>query len=337
MSKNIITKQELQEVLKFDKEYENYLLMPNEIIEKLVKCKELEDSTAIAVAYSYTYLITWLYRYAKYGVMTFEETAVKAMKKMLGLSPTNNTYDYIIKKGGVLDQLDITKTLSMTQAPIQAWNSEEHDFEFPEFTLFAELEEESKAIILNGQTMKKRTMKYPVMALDTREPIEGFECNGTFNGGGKDYAHMIPMEAFIKCMSNPELGVTAFYVYSFIRARYGKNDSVQISLNGITTHSGVKATSRDKYLKLLKQYGMIGCQVEDFVVGRDNYDAHVETEANTYWIKETGFYSEKFAVTNTRKIVSVFHIEGIEFSAEAIAEKGKIWSETKNKKKNNAV
>lgn len=333
MTKNIITKQELETVLQFNKKYENYLLMPNEVIEKLVKCKELEDSTAVAVAYAYTYLITYMYRYAKYGVMAFEETSVKGIKKMLGLSPTNNTYDYIIKKGGVLDQLGITKTLSMTQSPIAVWVDMEHDFEFPEFQLFADLEDETKEIILNGQTMKKRTFKYPVLALEEREPIEGLACNGTIFGAGKDYTHMIPMEAFLKCMSNPELGATAFYLYAFIRARYGKNKSVQISLNGISDNSGIRPTTRDKYLKLLRQYGMIGVQVEDFVVGRDDYNAHIETESNTYWIFETDFNSVKEEALQTRKIVSVFHLGDIEFSDEARAKKAEIWNNTKNKNK----
>lgn len=316
-----MTEKEMREQLQYDWKYENYLLMPNEIIGMLVNCDALnqKDSPDVAVAYSYTWLITWLYRYAKYGAMEFKDVSVKAIKKLLGLSPTNNTYDYIIKKGGVLDELGITRTLSMTQSPISVWVDKEDDFGYPDFTLFSELDDSTKSLVLKGQTMKKKSFKEPLMATEERTPSNDFDCNGTFYDGGKEFTHLVTFDVFLKCMSNPKLGCQAFYLYSFLQSRIGANDSVGISLEGITTYSGIKPTTRDKFMRELKAFNLIGNDPSDYCMERGEY----KTEPSVYWTNDSSQWRyEPNYNFNKRNVYHVStHIDYVECSTEIKSKK----------------
>lgn len=297
--------------------------MPNEIIKMLVKDEELNKAKAphVAVAYTYVFLITWLYRYAKYGVMSFENITKSAILKIMGIAETSKEYDYIIKKGGVLDRLGLTATLSYTEAPISWWTNKEDRHGFPDFTYFHELEDTSKQIILNGQTTKRRQIKEPLLATGFRNPFNEEGCeedyNGTFFDEGKQYTHMVGMDAFIKCMTTEDLGINAFYMLSFLRSRYGANDDVSISVVTISEESGIKPTTRDTALKMLKAYHMLACMPSDFCLERGQYT----TEASTYWFIED---SSQWNITPKynflkRKVYHVTtHVDYVESSEKAI-------------------
>lgn len=328
MAKTKRNVQQFKKILQYD-ERERYLLMPNEAVELISKSDKLkgkDHSEHISVAYSYLYLSTWLYRYAKYGSMDSDMTIVKEMKNIIGVSPTGTSFDYIFKKGGVLDELGLTQTKSFTEAPM-TWAIEEEDKEYVEFQLFNEMSKDLQDTYTRGKSVKRRQIKYPVLALEEREPIEDFSCNGTFFEGGKEYTHQISFEAFMKCMATEELGAIGFYLYSFIRSRYGSGKRVRISLEGIVRESGLKSTTVTKYMKSLREFGLVGAQVEDYVVGRDQFSNH-KTEANQYWVYEKDFdYDDDLYV---RKVVSVFNLD-IKFTAEAMVKKEEIWKKTKEK------
>lgn len=294
-------------MVEYDKK-ENYLLMPNEVFEILVKDDELNKKNAphIAFAYSYLFLITWFYRYAKYGVMNFQDITKPAIFKLMGISSTSKEYDYIIKKGGVLDRLGLTDTLSYPKAPIRWRTTEDDGHGFPEFAYFNELEESTKQLMLNGQTTKRLQIKEPLLATGFRNPLNQEGCeeeyNGTFFEEGKQYTHMIGFEVFIACMTNNKLGYTAFYLYAFMKARMGANLNVSISLDGITKYSGILPSSRDKYLKELKGYGLIGCLPENFCIERGQYI----TEPSVYWVKESSEWLNKANYNFPKRIV--YHV-----------------------------
>src|SRR5690554_6347237 len=67
---------------------------------------EIKKVHDIPVIFTYWWLINYLWKYAKYGEI---EIGVTDIKKMLKLSPTTKSYDYIIKKGGLLDNKKWTK------------------------------------------------------------------------------------------------------------------------------------------------------------------------------------------------------------------------------------
>ncbi|WKA53439.1 hypothetical protein [Planococcus shixiaomingii] len=282
-----LKKSELKGILQYDKK-ENYLLMPNEVIKILVNDEALNEKKAphVAFAYTYLYLVTWLYRYAKYGVMNFKEITKPAIFNMMGVSETSSEFNYIIKKCGVLDRLDLTTTLSYTEAPISWSTNKEDNHGFPEFTYFKDLEKMTKEYILNGQTTKRLQIKEPLLATGFRNPLgeeEGGEnYNGTFYEEGKQFTHQIGFDVFIKCMTNRDLGINAFYLYAFLRSRYGTNTDVSIALETISKESGLKPTTRDKALKMLKAYYLVFCAPEDFCLDRGNYN----TNSNTYVVIE---------------------------------------------------
>ena len=317
----------MREVLEYD-ERENYLLMPNEVVSTLAKSDMFKGNKAqhVSVAYSYLYLNTWMYRYAKYSEVDLDITTVKGIKNLLGLSPTSVSYDYIFKKNGVLDELGLTKTVPFGQAPVQ-W--ELLDDEMIEFQEFNELSEDLKQVIVGDVSTRRRQIKYPVLAMEERNPLEDIEVNGTFYPAGKEFTHQIPFNAFMKCVTNEEIGTIGFYLYSFIRSRYGKNDSVQISLKTIARESGMSEKTVNTYMMALREYGLMGVEVEDYVVGREMAEG-LETKANRYWIIEEDFNHEREEV-KIRRVTSVFKIEGVKFSAEAKIKRGEVFSEHRAK------
>lgn len=323
----------MREVLEYD-ERESYLLMPNEVVKTLVHSDMLKGNKSqhMAVAYSYLYLNTWMYRYAKYSSVDLGTTTVKGVKNLLGLSPTSVSYDYLFKKNGVLDELGLTKTVPFSESPVQ-W--ELTDDEMIEFTLFNELSEEMQEIIVGDVSTRRRQVKQPLLALEEREPLKGIETNGTFYPAGKEYTHQIPFEAFMKCMTTDELGAIGFYLYSFIRSRYGVNDSVEISLATIARESGVTESTVNKYMMALREYGLMGVEVQDYVMGRNMVEG-LETKANRYWIVETGFNTIKKEV-RIRKVTSVFNMRDIQFSTEMIAKRDEIFSDKKRKCKGKSL
>lgn len=290
MTKTRLTKSELEGLIEYDyKGRENYLLMPNEMFELLVKNEDLNKKKAphVAVAYTYVFLITWLYRYAKYGFMELENTTHKAILKMMGIAETNKEYNYIFKKGGVLDRLGITATHSFAKAPVRWFPDEYGDYGFPQFMLYEEWDNEIKKMLTGGTTLKRRHVKEPLLATGFRNPlnevgVEEGDYVGTFYDNGKDYTHMVGMNAFIKCVTTQDLGINAFYILSFLRSRYGKNTDVSISLNTISSESGIKPSTRDFALKMLKAYHMLFCLPSNFCLERGEH----KTEPSTYFMVE---------------------------------------------------
>jgi hypothetical protein len=289
MAKTQLTKSELEGIVEYDyKGRENYLLMPNEVIEMLVKDEELNRTNAphVAVAYTYVFLITWLYRYAKYGSVELENTTQKAILKIMSISETNKEYSYIFKKGGVLDRLGVTATHSFAKAPVRWFPDEVGDYGFPQFMFFEEWDDEIKNILTGGASLKRRQVKEPQLATGYRNPlnkedeVDGY--NGTFYDNGKEYTHMVGMAAFIKCVTTEDLGINAFYMLSFLRSRYGKNTHVSISLDTISAESGMKPSTRDKALKMLKAYHMLFCLPSNFCLERGEH----KTESSTYSLVE---------------------------------------------------
>jgi hypothetical protein len=259
---------------------ESFLLMPNCIFDILSKDEELMEKKAphIAVAYTFTYFITWLYRYAKYSTMNIDDTDIKGIKRLIGYSTSNKELNYIIKKDGVLDRLGITKTLSFNEAPVQ-WFINENYKDVVEWNYFKEMNESLKEIGKNINT-KRKQIKEPLLATNKRIESD-IEFYGTFFD--KEYTHHIPFDVFIECMTNSNLGCTAFYIYGYLSSRCGMNGGhIQVSVETISKKTGIRPTSRNNGLDALKKYGLIECLPENFIIERGEY----KTDANTYWVNK---------------------------------------------------
>ncbi|HZH59584.1 MAG TPA: hypothetical protein VEY70_08420 [Metabacillus sp.] len=251
-----MNKKEIEELLAFTK-HERKIFMPNEIFEDLVSC-EIKNSSHIAFAYSFYYLASWLYRYTKY--MDYEKYNVKKLKQILGYSKSNKTLDYIIKDGGLLDSIDYTR--SSTNPPMLNYFGDG----YVKFTHYSELKDDFKYIPIETN-IRHSKIKEPLKGLHREECAKEEKIlNGTFYE--IENTHLISIEIFIECMSNKDIGCIGFYLYCFLKYKTDKFPmGVDISLEQITRQTGIKKTSRDKYLDMLKKYNFISCIPTDFIVG----------------------------------------------------------------------
>ncbi|MFL0583694.1 hypothetical protein ACH0B6_14025 [Solibacillus silvestris] len=279
------TKEELRYLLEFDRKHQQKVGIPNDIFEILSKDKELNIAKAphVAYAYAYVFITAWLYKYAKYS-LPFEVTDISNLKKIIGLSPIEKRYDYIIKKGGVLDRLGLTKTVNFKEASYKyVWK----DGDFWGFITYEEwmAEQESKDIeeyksIGINYNAKRKQIKYPIFGLDKRV-VNDEEFQGTFFEWGN--SHAVPMDVFIECMTNDKLGATAFYIYSYLYCRCGMNDgAIEVSLDKMKSITGIRHATINVALNNLKAYNLIKCYPATFIVNKGD----IETGASVYQIVE---------------------------------------------------
>lgn len=256
----------INKIIKYS-EYENKIYIPNEIFNDL-KVIHSKGSSHVAFTYSYYFLISWLYRYAKYGEKNID---VKLIKQMLGYNPDNKKINYIIKKDGVLDQIGYTKT--DTDYPIAyTYNGE------LEFTMFSELDKEWQNEIIK-QRGRNYKIKLPVKGIwrDSESKING-DWNGTFYQ--IDYTHEMTIELFNFCMNNVDLGTSGFYLYGYLKYRCDKFTQYQISMERLGDEIGMSRSSVYRYLNKLIECKLIQYEENSCVL----IDGEYVKEANTYSI-----------------------------------------------------
>src|SRR5699024_7031819 len=241
--------------------------MPNEIFKDLQA--NIETSTHIAFAYSYYYLISWLYRNVKYGEPLSIEINTKTLKKLLGYNQNYKPINYIIKKNGVLDQLNYTK--NDWNFPIE-WYSEDNK---PEFIKFSDTDE-----YMNNETYKNRRIDYEI-----KYPIKHFfrntedtEKTGVFYDVSN--THLVQFEVFMQCMASKELGVLGFYLYSFLKYKNQQHkEGYDASKARLAKETGISERAITKYLSALRSYNMINVihNQEYFILGSNPQDFKAST------------------------------------------------------------
>lgn len=333
---------------KFLKYYDlqSKMFMPNEIFEDLKdkytelypdlmdgeapeNAKSKVVSSHLAFTYSYYYLISWLYRYCKYDSSDID---VKTIKKALAYSHTTKTIDFIIKKGGVLDQMGYTFT--STDYPVY-WEYEQGG-EFGretelKFTYSSELidgEDEGNPdnyfkLRVHGNRGSNFKIKHPVKGLwRTKESEEDGLLDGTFYDVSK--THLIQFEIFLFCMGNKNLGCTAFYLYSYLKRMNDVfSDGYDVSIPALAYQTGIKERTLIKYLTLLKKHRMINCRHN-----QEYYVAGLPKEkrmANTYFTNDYIAFSDQPLTVKPIKTITLdkyneLHPEQDEFNPACIDE-----------------
>lgn len=248
-------------------EYENKIYMPNEIFQDL-KVLHSKGSSHVAFTYSYYFLISWLYRYAKYWDYQID---VKMIKRMLGYNENNKKINYIIKKDGFLDEIGYTRTNS--NFPVAYEYKDDL-----EFTMLSDLDKEVQAEIIN-QKGRNFKIKVPLKGIwRDSESERNRDWNGTFFQ--IDYTHEMRMDLFEFCMNDKQLGVNAFYLYGYLKYRCDKYDYYQVSMERLGEEIGMSRSTVYRYLnKLISneivQYEENGCV---FIEGE------YKKEANSYTV-----------------------------------------------------
>jgi hypothetical protein len=235
----------LYSILKFE-ENESHLYMPNEIFSDL-KVIHNKGSSHIAFCYSYYYLISWLYRYCKYGQLDID---VKMIKDILGYNSTYKKLDYLIKKNGIIDEIGYTS--SSTDFPY-SWDFNDGDIEF---NMFSELDTEVRKVILKRKG-KNSKIKLPTKGLwRSDESEEDGHYDGTFYNVSR--THLVKFEVFVKCMGNKDLGCIGFYLYGYLKLKcQWYQGDYKKSIDKIAEETGLSTNTTEKYLSLLEIHKLI--------------------------------------------------------------------------------
>ncbi|MFS0643701.1 hypothetical protein [Siminovitchia sp. 179-K 8D1 HS] len=173
--------------------------MPNEMISDLKKWREeglLKSPLHQEFAYSYYWLVAYLWRYAKYAEF---EVSQKTLKKMLGYSENEKRINYIISRNGLLDKMGYTESVKDFPVGWSFANGSKLDFE-----MWSKLDKEFQKDLFHF-----RTNRYLV-----KKPLKSMGINnvkGLFWEPVK--AHMVSGEVFKKCMNNKNLSCAGFYLY----------------------------------------------------------------------------------------------------------------------------
>jgi hypothetical protein len=285
---------ELEKLLCFEP-YQSNLFMPNEIFNDLQI--NINNASHITFSYSYIYFTTWLYRYAKYGMIN-ELIDQKFIKKILGYNPTYKKIDYLIKQNGILEQINYIQTTK--DFPI----AYKYD-EFDGLQFYYVSEQKEFADYLN--IPKNFKIKFPVKAFyrypndkELKEEYENGYEDGTFFY--IDKTHLVPFEAFLFCMSNGDLGCTGFYLYSFLRYKNQIYNGYSISLEDLEEQTSLPHATLCRYLDALKKYNMIHCKVQDYIIGLGKG----QQNSNTYYVNEPELFLDTPKDYEKRKVMSVY-------------------------------
>ncbi|MCA1025703.1 hypothetical protein LCM23_06335 [Cytobacillus kochii] len=265
---------------------ESKIFMPNELFQDLSVLKT-KGSNHITFAYSFYYLISWLYRFAKYDQF---HLTIRELKEILGYNKTYGGLDYIIKKGGVLDQIGYTSHAN--NYPI-AW---EYDTEL-KFTLLNELDNETQSIIKSNKS-RKYSIKLPAKGFYRNKDSDYFD--GTFYE--VDRTHLIPFEAFKFSMSKKELGCTGFYLWSYLKMRTQQFENGYDScIDDLSVETMIPRSTLLQYLVLLREYRMITCDYNQNFFSFNLLKE--ERKANTYRVNDFEEFSDLKLQVTTMKFI----------------------------------
>ncbi|BDH63308.1 hypothetical protein MTP04_34380 [Lysinibacillus sp. PLM2] len=245
------------------------------------KIPDFKSSTHIAYAYARVYLAHWMYRYCKYSYWDDEKGNVeideKMIKQILGFPAKSDNYTYITKKGGLLEKLGYIRKES--NIPI-GYDLEEKWCYHKRFEGGKKLYKEIDDFTYRSDgNSKNRKIDYPVKAFYRKSWAEE-ECyrNGVF--WEVEDTHMIDIDVFIYCMTNKELGVEGFYLYSFMSMMSDKyKGSFDCSIKRLIEFTGLgERTVRDQ-LKELEKRNMISNDHKPYCLNKKDWQI---TKANTY-------------------------------------------------------
>lgn len=201
------------------------VVMPNEIFSEMkewLSQKELKSNQHQEFIYSYIWLLSYYWRYAKYSE---EKITQQSIKSVLGYSPIDKRLNYLIKKDGLLDNKEYT--LSTKDFPI-AWNFVD-EVEGVSFTMLNDLDDAMKNMISKFES-ENYLVKAPLISIGT-EDSEGIYWNTT-------NTHFISLDVFQTCTSNLSLQCAGFYMCGLLKYLEDKsshyNDSADFECSNET-------------------------------------------------------------------------------------------------------
>lgn len=223
--------------------------VPNEIFEDFSNA-EFTSWKHKAFAYAYYYLSTYLYRNVLYGKFDAE---IYNQNVIVGtLISKRGNVSYITKKNGILEkELNYLKTTK--NFPISLFKDNgTFDFKYIE-----DIKEEFRSVI--SLPSPNFSIREPVKALKRFDEEE--EEEGYYMGTYYDFqnTHLIPVETFIKIITDAELGYVGLYIYAFLKMKCDQfNEGFKISNEEFSENIGCSShRTITKYTKILETKGFI--------------------------------------------------------------------------------
>lgn len=237
----------LQDICSYTKN-ETSIRMPNEIFDDLhssLSLNEIRDNTRTsfthsAFSYSYLFFTTYLYLYSKYNNNTlFTQSKIK---ECLGFSPQNKKVDYLIKAGGLLDQLGYTQNEKDFPTYIEYLPT-------PRITMFSDY----------LQTNKQDFVKLPPR-FSVKKPLKCFHRTNSDKLDGTLYCvkntHTIDIKNFFSIITNKELGTTGFYLYAYMLSS-SRNNKLTLSYKQANEKIGLSTKHMSSLLKSLEKINLL--------------------------------------------------------------------------------
>ena len=192
---------ELFKYFEKDKE-DNFVNVDIDIFEKLdswFKNGEIKNSKHKAFTFAYYWLISYFWKYGKYGQHLL---TIKDIKKILGYSPIDKRLDYIVKENGLLDSKGYT----------------ELSRDFPVYSFFSEQGLELiMTTDLDPSYKRGATNKYSGN-YSVKKPLK--MINRTYKEGlmtSNDDSFKLYIYEFTRIVLTDGLGVDGFYVYAWLK------------------------------------------------------------------------------------------------------------------------
>lgn len=178
------------------------IAMPNEIfidLKNWVKTGDLKSIQHQEFAYSYYWLLAYLWRYSYYSE---EKIGQPEIKKILGYNSNEKRLNYIIKKNGLLNEMSYTFPTS--NYPVSWHMRTGEDVEFDMLNDFEYYDRE----LLTPNKSRNFFVQSPLKHLGDSEN-DGIYWNSS-------NTHILNSNIFTVCMSNSKLGCAGFYLYGLL-------------------------------------------------------------------------------------------------------------------------
>lgn len=308
----IYTRTQLESLLHVSNDEKIYL--PNSIFKELQKAMighgKNKSSKHIPFAYAYVFLISYLWRYAKFGCIThdYDYTEVE-LKRLLGVNGVSKGFDYITKKNGVLEQIgyirkesDYPVTWQFSKKVINSHGATD----YLEFTMHSDIKE---MLPTSDKSTRNRKVNFPLRGYYgcLEHELEGYEDGYLFeihevNNETVRGTHEVSFETFLFCMSNDEIGLEGFYIYQYIYYQsFGGKRFWNCPQKSYESEFGIDIDMVKTKFKVLEEYGMITNTHEMMIMGLPSDKV---AKANAYCANKFMMFREAKATVKKRQVIS---------------------------------
>ncbi|MEW9674151.1 hypothetical protein [Ammoniphilus sp. 3BR4] len=239
-------KEEIKQLIKYNV-VDTPVYINNDIFDDIKNCKVIEHISQQSFAYGYYCIITYLYRNAKYNQHFLKQ---KEIKHILGYSPTNSKVDFLVKKGGVLDELGYTR--SITDFPVCIPSNK--------IIKYDTYQNVKNQLHTSSESLRNFKVKFPVRAFfksrdsEYKERLDGSYFNA-------ENCHLFDIEMFIDCLGDEELGCTGFYIASYIKYLNITLETGRFGNTFVLNELNISKKSILKYLWALEKNNIIDVKI----------------------------------------------------------------------------